>query len=53
VDSARAQIEDASQIQINTGVKDFLITFPTSTGPVKKTWTAPTDSSKLCQQKWR
>lgn len=51
--SARAHMEDSSQIQVNTGVKDFMISFPGPEGNVKKTWTAPTDSSKLCQQKWQ
>lgn len=53
IDSARAQIEDASQIQIDTGVKDFMISFSSPEGASKKTWTAPVESSKLCQQKWR
>lgn len=50
--SVTAVIEDASQIQINTGVKDFMISFPGPRGSMKKTWTAPADSSKLCQQRW-
>lgn len=52
VASARAQIESSSQIQINTGVKDFMISFASPDGSSKKTWTAPADSSKLCQTKW-
>jgi hypothetical protein len=51
--SARAHLEEATQIEVNTGVKDFMISFPGPNGQVKKTWTAPTDSSKLCQQKWQ
>ncbi len=53
IDSVRAQIEDSSQIQINTGVKDFMVSYPTSTGSGKKTWTLPESSSNHCQQKWR
>src|SRR5690606_4781266 len=32
-----AEIEEANQIEVNTGVKDFMISFPGPKGQVKKT----------------
>lgn len=52
--TATAAIEDSSQVEIQTGTKDFVLSFPSPKGGrSKKTWTAPSDSSKLCQQRWR
>lgn len=51
--STTATIEDSSQVEIQAGARDFVVSFPSSQGRMKKTWTAPSDSSKLCQQKWQ
>ncbi len=45
--------ESIDQVEVNTGVKDFLITYPSGSGKSQKKWTAPHDSGKLCRQSWK